>query len=290
MACRWAPPLHPRHHARVGTVPQHGIEHTDRLGPQRWPPVGRHVDHHRHLRGVEQHVAREVAVHELVWVRGPCRRGGCTSSATSAASVLDPSCQSWRCVGSSGRRAEGGPLRAGPAVGAVAEPGRYVRQRGGQPSVQQPPGGDQQVQVAAGPGVRFEPARPPAAHHPPAIPGRDGHGDPDGARHGGVELDCQAGEDGIEPGRRRRVAPGRQDEITRDKTAPLATAQGRHAVRDGEQVEDLRRWLHGFNAVTRAGRPHLCGVRRLSDPAAIIGTPVRRGRWSRNDVTLGGVR
>ncbi len=46
--------------------PQHGVEHADRLGPQRRAPGGGEVDDERHAGRVEQDVAGEVGVDELL--------------------------------------------------------------------------------------------------------------------------------------------------------------------------------------------------------------------------------
>ena len=195
---------------------------------------------------VEQHVAGEVGVHELV---GP------------EVAVVEPSlgrAHDRGGVGAGGRRQQGvrrpedQPLGAGPAVGATGEARRPRPDGRGELGVQHPAGRQRHVEVVARGRAGLVAGRAPAVDHPRPVARGHRQGDPQVAAAAGrvlVEADRQAGQDRVEPLRDLGVAPGRQHQVAGPE-APAGTAGDRlDGVRHREEVEDLgRRWEHGADA------------------------------------------
>ena len=161
------PVVHPAQDVAGGVVP-HARESSTQP-PRPSAPAARPARRRRPPapRGVEQHVAGQVGVHELVGAeravgssstdgrpgsRGPARRG-------------------------IGRRPEDQPLGQRPPVVAVSRPAGASARRG-QLGVQQPPGRQRDVEVVARGGARLVAAGAPAVDDPRPVARRHRHRDP----------------------------------------------------------------------------------------------------------------
>ena len=245
------------------------VEDGDRLGPHHRPPGRRHVDHHRRPGRVEQHVADEVGVDQLVGAeRGVVEHGG-----------EDVAERARRA----GRLGEGGALGDRPPVGAGVQLLGSHRHGRGELGVQQPPGGQGDLEVAAHHRPGLVPRRPPPVDDPPAVAGRHRHRQAQVAAPASgrlVEPHREPRQHRVEPQRRRLVTARRQHQVARPHAAAPSARQRRDVVGHREQVEHLGGRAGHRPTVTRARGGRGGRSRPSRDPAshmAALTTPSRLG-------------